>query len=69
MSFICFQNTLAILDKLDIESENPSENEIATLFGYDESLNKGDLNCWQIYKPKVWTIFSEPASSIHAKVY
>lgn len=66
----CFlQNTLAILDKLDIDNEKPSEEQVARLFGFEDSINKGRLNCWQRLKPKVWALFDEPSSSTGAKVY
>ncbi|CAH2233475.1 jg13397 [Pararge aegeria aegeria] len=62
------QNTLAILDKLDIDSEKPSEEEIARLFGYEEAYLNGELGAWQRVKPKVWALFDEPSSSPTAKV-
>ncbi|CAG4982165.1 unnamed protein product [Colias eurytheme] len=61
-------NTLAILDKLDIDSEKPSEEEIARLFGYEEAYHSGELGIWQRIKPKVWALFDEPSSSPSAKV-
>ncbi|CAB4065610.1 KCNC1 [Lepeophtheirus salmonis] len=45
--------TLTILDKLDIEKENPTEEEIAR-----------NLKT----KPKVWALFDEPHSSTCAKI-
>lgn len=62
------QNTLAILDKLDIENEKPTEEQIARLFGFEEALSNGELNCWQRLKPKIWAMFDEPSSSTGAKV-
>ncbi|XP_039951210.1 uncharacterized protein LOC120768539 [Bactrocera tryoni] len=62
------QNTLAILDKLDIENEKPSEEQIARLFGFEEALINGRLSCWQRIKPKVWALFDEPSSSTGAKI-
>ncbi|XP_061395420.1 potassium voltage-gated channel protein Shaw [Musca vetustissima] len=62
------QNTLAILDKLDIDNEKPSEEQVARLFGFEDSINKGRLNCWQRIKPKIWALFDEPSSSTGAKV-
>ncbi|CAF4878095.1 unnamed protein product [Pieris macdunnoughi] len=62
------KNTLAILDKLDIDSEKPSEEEIARIFGYEESYLAGELGPWQRIKPKVWALFDEPSSSPSAKV-
>lgn len=63
-----FQNTLAILDKLDLDNEEPSEEAIARLFGFEEDLINGDLSCWQRTKPKIWALFDEPSSSTGAKV-
>ena len=31
------QTTLAILDKLDIETEKPTEEQVARKFGYEEA--------------------------------
>jgi len=62
------QTTLAILDKLDIETEKPSEEEIARKFGYEEAYNKGRLNWWQRTKPAIWSLFDEPYSSFSAKL-
>ncbi|XP_052850956.1 potassium voltage-gated channel protein Shaw isoform X5 [Drosophila gunungcola] len=62
------QNTLAILDKLDIENEKPTEEQIARLFGFEEALSNGELNCWQRLKPKIWAMFDEPSSSTGAKI-
>ncbi|GBP56130.1 Potassium voltage-gated channel protein Shaw [Eumeta japonica] len=61
------KNTLAILDKLDIDSEKPSEEEIARLFGYEEAYLAGELGVWQRLKPKIWALFDEPSSSPAAK--
>uniref|UniRef100_A0A1B0CZW9 Ion transport domain-containing protein n=1 Tax=Phlebotomus papatasi TaxID=29031 RepID=A0A1B0CZW9_PHLPP len=57
--------TLAILDKLDLDNEQPSEDAISRLFGFEES---AELNCWQRIKPKVWAMFDEPSSSTGAKI-
>ena len=62
------QTTLAILDKLDLDSEHPSEEEIARKFGFEEDFMKGKLSCWQTLKPKVWSLFDEPYSCVAAKV-
>jgi len=60
--------TLAILDKLDIDSEKPNEEEVARMFGYEEEYLAGTLNPWQRTKPKLWALFNEPHSSLLAKV-
>ncbi|CAH0564241.1 unnamed protein product [Brassicogethes aeneus] len=62
------QATLAILDKLDIDSERPSDEEIARMFGYEEAYHAGTLTRWQKLKPKIWALFDEPYSSSSAKV-
>ncbi|CAK1587294.1 unnamed protein product [Parnassius mnemosyne] len=59
---------MAILDKLDIDSEKPSEEEIARIFGYEEAYLSGELGIWQRIKPKIWALFDEPSSSPAAKV-
>ena len=38
-----FQATLAILDKLDIETDKPTEEEIAKKFGFEESYHSGQI--------------------------
>ncbi|KAK4874978.1 hypothetical protein RN001_014338 [Aquatica leii] len=62
------QATLAILDKLDLDSERPSDEEVARMFGYEEAYHAGTLTTWQKIKPKVWALFDEPYSSTAAKV-
>ncbi|XP_043235733.1 potassium voltage-gated channel protein Shaw-like [Amphibalanus amphitrite] len=62
------QTTLAILDKLDLDSEHPSEEEIARKFGFEEDYMAGKLSCWQTLKPKVWSLFDEPYSCVAAKI-
>ena len=68
--FLCcsFQATLAILDKLDIDTERPSDEEVARMFGYEEAYFSGTLTTWQKLKPKIWALFDEPYSSSAAKV-
>ncbi|KAK2586460.1 hypothetical protein KPH14_010735 [Odynerus spinipes] len=61
------QATLAILDKLDVEGEKLSEEEIARLFGYEEEYNRGTLTKWQRLRPRIWALFDEPYSSTSAK--
>ncbi|XP_076284966.1 potassium voltage-gated channel protein Shaw isoform X2 [Lasioglossum baleicum] len=59
--------TLAILDKLDVEGEKLSDEEIARLFGYEEEYNRGTLSRWQKLRPRIWALFDEPYSSVTAK--
>ncbi|CAK9832956.1 Potassium voltage-gated channel protein Shaw [Anthophora retusa] len=61
------QATLAILDKLDVEGEKLSDEEIARLFGFEEEYNRGSLTRWQKLRPKIWALFDEPYSSTAAK--
>ena len=35
------QETLAVLDRLDLDTEKPSEEELAKKFGYEEDFFKG----------------------------
>ena len=37
------QETLAVLDRLDLDTEKPSEEELAKKFGYDEQFKKGEF--------------------------
>lgn len=62
------QTTLAILDKLDIDADRPTEEEVARRFGYEDDYLEGRLTKWQRLKPKVWSLFDEPYSSVGAKV-
>lgn len=62
------QATLAILDKLDVDGERLSEEQIARLFGFDEENGKGArLTRWQRSRARVWALFDEPYSSFAAK--
>lgn len=51
-----------------MDTEKPSEEELARKFGYEESYAKGKVNWWQHLKPKLWALFDEPYSSYAAKV-
>ncbi|XP_066973877.1 potassium voltage-gated channel protein Shaw-like isoform X1 [Macrobrachium rosenbergii] len=62
------QATLAILDKLDVDTDVPSEEEIARKFGYEEAYLNGRVTWWQRTRPKIWSLFDEPYSSWMAKV-
>ncbi|XP_066588404.1 potassium voltage-gated channel protein Shaw-like [Prorops nasuta] len=61
------QATLAILEKLDIEGEKLSEEEVARLFGIEEEYNCNALSKWQRLRLRIWSLFDEPCSSILAK--
>lgn len=62
------QATLAILDKLDIETENPTEEEVARKFGWEEDYLADELSLWQRVKPKIFSLFDEPHSSTCARI-
>ncbi|XP_030745281.1 potassium voltage-gated channel protein Shaw [Sitophilus oryzae] len=62
------QETLAVLDRLDLDTEKPSDEEIARKFGFEDDYFKGTLSWWQHTKPKLWSLFDEPYSSTAAKV-
>lgn len=62
------QETLAVLDRLDLDTDKPSEEEIARKFGMEEEYLAGTLSCWQRVKPKIWSLFDEPYSSTAAKI-
>ena len=62
------QETLAVLDRLDLDTEKPSEEELARKFGFEEDYYKGTLSWWQEVKPRIWSLFDEPYSSNAAKV-
>lgn len=56
------------MDKLDIETENPTEEEVAQKFGWEEDYRRNKLSVWQRTKPKIFSLFDEPHSSNWAKV-
>lgn len=62
------QETLAVLDRLDLDTEKPSEEELARKFGFEEDYYKGTISWWQEMKPRIWSLFDEPYSSNAAKV-
>lgn len=62
------QETLAVLDRLDLDTDKPSDEEIARKFGFEEDYLNNSLSCWQRLKPKIWSLFDEPYSSGYAKV-
>ncbi|XP_017047652.1 potassium voltage-gated channel protein Shaw isoform X2 [Drosophila ficusphila] len=61
------QETLAVLDRLDLDTEKPSEEELARKFGFEEDYYKGTTSWWQEMKPRIWSLFDEPYSSNAAK--
>ncbi|KYN30510.1 Potassium voltage-gated channel protein Shaw [Trachymyrmex septentrionalis] len=62
------QVTLAILNKLDIEDEKLSDEEIAWVFGFEDEYRKGTLTRGQRLRSRILKIlFDEPYSSAEAK--
>lgn len=62
------QETLAVLDRLDLDTEKPSDEELARKFGMEDDYLNGTLSWWQRLKPKMWSLSDEPYSSTAAKV-
>ena len=62
------QETLQTLDRLDLDTDPPTEEELLKKFGLDDDYMLADANCWQRIKPKIWALFDEPYSSTPAKV-
>jgi potassium voltage-gated channel Shaw-related subfamily C protein len=59
---------LAVLERLDLDTEKPTEEELARKFGYEDAYVRGKVNWWQHLKPKLWSLMDEPYSSNAAKV-
>lgn len=59
---------MAVLDKLELDDEQLSQESIARLFGYETLSLNNELTCWQRTKPKIWALMDEPSSSTGAKV-
>jgi len=62
------QETLQILDRLDIDTDKPTTEDIMKKFGLEEQYQMGTLTMWQKIKPRIWALFEEPYSSTAAKV-
>ncbi|XP_049549168.1 potassium voltage-gated channel protein Shaw-like isoform X2 [Anopheles darlingi] len=62
------QETLAVLERLDLDTEKPTEEELARKFGYEDDYLKGTVSWWQHTKPQIWSLFDEPYSSNAAKI-
>jgi len=62
------QETLQTLDRLDLDTDQPTEEELLKRFGLEDDYMLDDANCWQRIKPKIWALFDEPYSSTPAKV-
>ncbi len=62
------QETLAVIESLDIDNETLTEEETAKKFGWEDDYYNGSLNWWQRIKPKLWSLFDDPYSSSSARV-
>uniref|UniRef100_A0A914VC29 BTB domain-containing protein n=1 Tax=Plectus sambesii TaxID=2011161 RepID=A0A914VC29_9BILA len=62
------QDTLAVIESLDLDSDPPTEEEIAKKFGWEDDYYTGNLSWWQQTKPKAWALFDEPWSSQYARM-
>ncbi|XP_037079773.1 potassium voltage-gated channel protein Shaw-like isoform X2 [Pollicipes pollicipes] len=62
------QETLAVLDRLDLDTDKPNEEEVARKFGFEDDYYNGTVSWWQNTKPKLWSLFDEPYSSQAAKI-
>jgi len=62
------RETLSIIDRLDLDSEKLTKEDIIKKCGYGEELENGQLTFWQNVKTHVWALFEEPNSSLAAKV-
>jgi len=62
------QETLQILDGLELDTDKPTEEDIMKKFGLEDEFESGELTCWQRIKPHIWATFEEPYSSPFAKV-
>lgn len=66
------QETLQTLDRLDLDTDKPTEEELLKKYGLEEDIQhrlKGkEVSWWVKVKPKMWAMFDEPYSSTPAKV-
>uniref|UniRef100_A0A1I8FZI1 Ion_trans domain-containing protein n=1 Tax=Macrostomum lignano TaxID=282301 RepID=A0A1I8FZI1_9PLAT len=62
------QETLTILDRLDLDTDKLAEEELYKKFGLEDAFQNNELNPWQKVKPKLWALFDEPYSSLAAKI-
>ncbi|EJW69879.1 hypothetical protein WUBG_19213, partial [Wuchereria bancrofti] len=62
------QETLAVIEGLDLDADPPTQEETAKKFGWEDDYYSGNLSKWQQLKPRIWALFDEPWSSQYAKV-
>ena len=61
------EETLQIIDTLDVATEKITEDELYKRFGMNDDFKSGTLTPWLRLKPKIWCLFEEPYSSNSAK--
>lgn len=62
------QETLLTLDRLDLDTDKPTEEDIMKKFGLENKFKGNQLTLWEKIQPRVWALFDEPYSSTTAKV-
>jgi potassium voltage-gated channel Shaw-related subfamily C protein 1 len=63
------QETLQILDRLDLDTDKQTEDDILKKFKLNDKYSSLDeVAPWRRIKPKVWALVEEPYSSTAAKV-
>uniref|UniRef100_A0A9J2P4F7 BTB domain-containing protein n=1 Tax=Ascaris lumbricoides TaxID=6252 RepID=A0A9J2P4F7_ASCLU len=62
------QDTLAVIESLDLDVDPPTQEEVAKKFGWEDDYYSGTLSKWQQLKPRLWALFDEPWSSQYARV-
>ena len=62
------EETLQALDRLDLDTDRPTEEDIMKKFGLQERYESGELSWWERIKPKIWALFDEPYSSRNVQV-
>uniref|UniRef100_A0A0R3RHF8 Ion_trans domain-containing protein n=1 Tax=Elaeophora elaphi TaxID=1147741 RepID=A0A0R3RHF8_9BILA len=63
------QETLAVIEGLDLDADPPTQEETAKKFGWEDDYYSGNLSKWQKLKPRIWALFDEPWSSQYAKYH
>ncbi|KAL3994263.1 BTB/POZ domain family protein [Acanthocheilonema viteae] len=63
------QETLAVIEGLDLDADPPTQEETAKKFGWEDDYYSGNLSKWQQLKPRIWALFDEPWSSQYAKCF
>lgn len=63
------QDVLSVLDRLEVDTDKPTDEEVYNRFGWEEDYLNGTLSHWQKLKPKGWSLFDDPSSSQLAKVF